>query len=65
MQSLLWFLYALQEAIVLGAGAPSCGEYESFIFYHNNSPRWSETFKVGVVIITCLELSFSDHGIDF
>lgn len=35
---------------MLGAGGRQANEYESFIFYHNNTPKWAETFKVGVSV---------------
>ena len=35
-----------QRAIILGAGATPLTEYESFVYYHNNTPKWNETFKV-------------------
>ena len=47
-----------QDSIVLGAGATPIHEYESFIFYHNNTPKWNETFKVYIYmymyIRTCI-----------
>ena len=33
---------------MLAAGDRRSNEYESFVFYHNNTPKWTETFKVGV-----------------
>ena len=35
-----------QRAIMVGAGAQPSHEYISFIYYHNNNPKWKETFKV-------------------
>lgn len=32
----------------MAAGDRRVNEYESFVFYHNNTPKWTETFKVGV-----------------
>ena len=39
-------MFPLQRSIVMGAGAVPIHEYESFIYYHNNNPKWNETFKV-------------------
>ena len=38
---------------MLAAGGGHSSEYESIVFYHNNTPKWTETFKVGVVIRSC------------
>lgn len=32
--------------ITLGAGAPMINEYKSVIYYHDDKPKWHETFKV-------------------
>lgn len=32
--------------ITLGAGAPMVSEYKSVIYYHEDKPKWHETFKV-------------------
>ncbi|KAI9140106.1 dedicator of cytokinesis-domain-containing protein [Paraphysoderma sedebokerense] len=36
----------LARAISKGIGLPPCTEYESYIFYHNSTPKWHETFRV-------------------
>lgn len=33
--------------ITLGAGAAMMNEYKSVIYYHDDKPKWHETFKVG------------------
>ena len=33
-----------------GAAATPSHEYISYIFYHNNNPRWKETFKVCLLL---------------
>jgi hypothetical protein len=38
----------IPNAIVLGAGAGTTHEYVSFIYYHNNNPKWKETFKLAI-----------------
>ncbi|EDO28006.1 predicted protein, partial [Nematostella vectensis] len=35
----------IEDCIYLGAGGKPCTEYESFIYYHNSSPKWNETVK--------------------
>ncbi|XP_036388838.1 dedicator of cytokinesis protein 3-like isoform X2 [Megalops cyprinoides] len=50
----VYLLYAdgepLKDCISLGAGEPSISQHHSFVLYHNNSPRWSETLKLSVPI---------------
>ncbi|XP_046667072.1 LOW QUALITY PROTEIN: dedicator of cytokinesis protein 1-like [Homalodisca vitripennis] len=41
---------ALQGVIMLGGGVQSQNEYRSVIYYHEDKPRWSETFKIAVPI---------------
>jgi len=36
----------IKDCVFLGAGGPSLTEYQSIIFYHNSSPKWSETIKI-------------------
>ncbi|XP_035238062.1 dedicator of cytokinesis protein 3-like [Anguilla anguilla] len=50
----VYLLYAdgetLRDCISLGSGEPSLSEHRSFVLYHNNSPRWSETLRLSVPI---------------
>lgn len=41
-------------AIVIGAGSSSIDEYKSMIYYHEDRPKWNETFKVGSYSSVCL-----------
>ncbi|XP_011297282.1 dedicator of cytokinesis protein 1 isoform X1 [Fopius arisanus] len=36
--------------MTLGGGTPSINEYHSVIYYHEDKPRWCETFKIAVPI---------------
>ncbi|KAF4529699.1 hypothetical protein B566_EDAN016654, partial [Ephemera danica] len=36
--------------IVLGGGSEPLNEYHSVIYYHEDKPRWAETFKIAVPI---------------
>ncbi|KAJ6638701.1 Dedicator of cytokinesis protein 1 [Pseudolycoriella hygida] len=36
--------------LTLGAGAPFVDEYKSVIYYHEDKPKWNETFKIQVPI---------------
>lgn len=36
--------------MTLGGGALSIDEYHSVIYYHEDKPRWCETFKIAVPI---------------
>lgn len=36
--------------MTLGGGAPSIDEYRSVIYYHEDKPRWCETFKIAIPI---------------
>lgn len=36
--------------VSLGAGAPSTSEYKSVIYYHEDKPKWNETFKIELSI---------------
>lgn len=36
--------------MTLGGGAPAIDEYHSVIYYHEDKPRWCETFKIAVPI---------------
>ena len=38
----------LSDCISLGVGEDLVNEFSSVIYYHNNSPRWQETFKVTI-----------------
>lgn len=35
---------------MLGGGVQPQNEYRSVIYYHEDKPRWSETFKIAVPI---------------
>lgn len=41
---------SIPGVITLGGGAPSVDEYHSVIYYHEDKPRWCETFKIAVPI---------------
>ncbi|XP_028968827.1 dedicator of cytokinesis protein 1 [Galendromus occidentalis] len=40
----------LQGVISVGAGTENLSEYQTVIYYHEDKPKWSETFKVDVPI---------------
>ncbi|XP_019619494.1 PREDICTED: dedicator of cytokinesis protein 3-like isoform X2 [Branchiostoma belcheri] len=40
----------LQECISLGEGEMYTAEYQSYVLYHNNNPRWGETIKLAIPI---------------
>ncbi|XP_034240436.1 dedicator of cytokinesis protein 1 isoform X3 [Thrips palmi] len=40
----------LEEVILMGGGLPLQTEYHSVIYYHEDKPRWNETFKVAIPI---------------
>lgn len=40
----------LPNVISIGAGTENTSEYQSLIYYHEDKPKWSETFKVDVPI---------------
>ncbi|XP_030639791.1 dedicator of cytokinesis protein 3-like [Chanos chanos] len=40
----------LKDCISVGTGEPNVSEHRSFVLYHNNSPRWSECFKLPIPI---------------
>lgn len=40
----------LKDVITQGGGAAMVGEYHSVIYYHEDRPRWNETFKINVPI---------------
>ncbi|XP_049341467.1 dedicator of cytokinesis protein 3-like isoform X2 [Astyanax mexicanus] len=50
----VYVLYAdgetLKDCISVGCGEPSVSEHHSFVLYHNNSPRWSESLKLPIPI---------------
>uniref|UniRef100_A0A4W5MY81 Dedicator of cytokinesis 3 n=1 Tax=Hucho hucho TaxID=62062 RepID=A0A4W5MY81_9TELE len=50
----VYVLYAdgdtLKDCISLGSGEPNTSEHQSFVLYHNNSPRWSEMIKLPIPI---------------
>uniref|UniRef100_A0A3B4ENV6 Dedicator of cytokinesis 3 n=1 Tax=Pygocentrus nattereri TaxID=42514 RepID=A0A3B4ENV6_PYGNA len=50
----VYVLYAdgetLKDCIHVGCGEPSVSEHCSFVLYHNNSPRWSESLKLSIPI---------------
>lgn len=41
---------AIPGVITLGGGAQCIDEYRSVIYYHEDKPRWCETFKIAVPI---------------
>ncbi|XP_020283330.1 dedicator of cytokinesis protein 1 isoform X3 [Pseudomyrmex gracilis] len=41
---------AIPGVITLGGGAPQIDEYHSVIYYHEDKPRWCETFKIAIPI---------------
>ncbi|XP_008557534.1 dedicator of cytokinesis protein 1 isoform X3 [Microplitis demolitor] len=41
---------AIPGVITLGGGAPFIDEYRSVIYYHEDKPRWCETFKIAIPI---------------
>ena len=40
----------IPNAITIGAGGSSLSEYKSVIYYHEERPKWMETFKVAIPI---------------
>lgn len=40
----------LKDVITQGGAAPMVGEYHSVIYYHEDRPKWNETFKINVPI---------------
>ncbi|XP_028841844.1 dedicator of cytokinesis protein 3-like [Denticeps clupeoides] len=48
----VFVLYAdgevLKDCLSTGCGEPCVCEHRSFVLYHNNSPRWSETLKLSI-----------------
>ncbi|KAG7190735.1 hypothetical protein KM043_006809 [Ampulex compressa] len=40
----------LPGVTTLGGGAPAIDEYHSVIYYHEDKPRWCETFKIAIPI---------------
>jgi hypothetical protein len=52
----------IPNCIIPAAGSAPLNEYESFIYYHHNQPKWHETFKLSIPyneIPTChLRISF-------
>ena len=38
------------NVITLGAGAESQSEYKSVVYYHDEKPKWAETFKITIPI---------------
>ena len=34
----------------LGSGVAAQDEYRSIVYYHEDKPRWSETFKIAISI---------------
>lgn len=41
---------SIPGVMTLGGGAPPIDEYHSVIYYHEDKPKWFETFKVAVPI---------------
>lgn len=37
--------------ITLGAGSDTANEYKSVIYYHEDKPKWNETFKASLCFI--------------
>ncbi|TTC88574.1 Dedicator of cytokinesis protein 3 [Bagarius yarrelli] len=50
----VYVLYAdgetLKDCISVGCGEPNVSDHCSFVLYHNNSPRWSESLKLSIPI---------------
>jgi hypothetical protein len=40
----------VNDVITQGGGAPMSSEYRSVIYYHEDKPKWNETFKINVPI---------------
>lgn len=40
----------MKDVITQGGGAPMLGEYHSVVYYHEDRPKWNETFKINVPI---------------
>jgi hypothetical protein len=40
----------MKNVITQGGGASMVTEYHSVIYYHDDKPRWNETFKINVPI---------------
>jgi dedicator of cytokinesis protein 1 len=40
----------VRDVITQGGGAPMMSEYRSVIYYHEDKPKWNETFKINVPI---------------
>ncbi|XP_076317091.1 dedicator of cytokinesis protein myoblast city isoform X3 [Tachypleus tridentatus] len=40
----------ISDVLSIGAGCPSLNEYRSVIYYHEDKPKWMETFKVAIPI---------------
>lgn len=40
----------VKDVITQGGGAPMLSEYHSVIYYHDDRPKWNETFKINVPI---------------
>nr|XP_018917246.1 PREDICTED: dedicator of cytokinesis protein 1 isoform X2 [Bemisia tabaci] len=40
----------IQGVIVKGGGVPPQNEYKSMVYYHEDKPRWNESFKIAVPI---------------
>lgn len=40
----------VHDVITQGGGAPMSSEYRSVIYYHDDKPKWNETFKINVPI---------------
>lgn len=43
-------------ALSLGAGAGAVDEYRSVIYYHDDRPKWNETFRVSLDCVLLLSL---------
>lgn len=42
----MWIVLFFQGVISVGSGSENQDEYHSVIYYHEDRPRWMETFKV-------------------
>jgi dedicator of cytokinesis protein 1 len=40
----------VKDVITQGGGAPMLSEYHSVIYYHEDRPKWNETFKININI---------------
>ena len=51
IKPLYYYLFrAIPGVVHLGSGAPAQDEYRSVVYYHEDKPRWTETFKIAIPI---------------